>query len=51
MVTAYESGRYRVFGETLDIAFGNCLDVFGREAGLKDQEGAYRLAQPSSSSP
>jgi N6-L-threonylcarbamoyladenine synthase/protein kinase Bud32 len=35
MVTAFEAGRYRVFGETLDIALGNCLDVFGREAGLK----------------
>jgi N6-L-threonylcarbamoyladenine synthase/protein kinase Bud32 len=39
MVTAYESGRYRVFGETLDIALGNCLDVFGREAGLKGRKG------------
>src|SRR4030043_2305463 len=28
MVTAFASGRYRVFGETLDIAVGNCLDVF-----------------------
>jgi N6-L-threonylcarbamoyladenine synthase/protein kinase Bud32 len=35
MVIAFESGRYRVFGETLDIALGNCLDVFAREAGLK----------------
>ncbi|MCW4028510.1 MAG: KEOPS complex N(6)-L-threonylcarbamoyladenine synthase Kae1 [Candidatus Bathyarchaeota archaeon] len=39
MVTAYESGRYRVFGETLDIALGNCLDAFGREAGLKSRKG------------
>ena len=39
MVTAYESGRYRVFGETLDIALGNCLDVFAREAGLKHKKG------------
>src|SRR5665648_1228097 len=39
MVTALESGRYRVFGETLDIALGNCLDVFGREAGLKNKKG------------
>ena len=39
MVTAYESGRYRVFGETLDIALGNCLDVFGREAGLTSKKG------------
>ena len=39
MVTAFESGRYRVFGETLDKALGNCLDVFAREAGLKHKKG------------
>ena len=30
-VIAFAEGRYRVFGETLDIPVGNCLDVFGRE--------------------
>jgi universal protein Kae1 len=39
MVLAFESGRYRVFGETLDIALGNCLDVFAREAGLRQRVG------------
>ena len=39
MVTAYASGRYRIFGETLDIALGNCLDVFAREAGIKNCKG------------
>lgn len=39
MVTAFESGRYRVFGETLDIAIGNCLDVFARAVGLKHKKG------------
>src|SRR3990172_8205084 len=39
MVTAFAAGRYRVLGETLDIAVGNCLDVFAREAGLKHQKG------------
>jgi universal protein Kae1 len=39
MVAAFEAGRYRVFGETLDIALGNCLDVFAREAGLKRSKG------------
>ena len=39
MVAAYEANRYRVFGETLDIAIGNCLDVFAREAGLRQKEG------------
>jgi len=34
IVTGYEAGRYRIFGETLDIPVGNCLDVFAREAGL-----------------
>ncbi len=33
-VIAYARGRYRVFGETLDIGIGNMLDKFGREAGL-----------------
>lgn len=39
IVTAYECGRYRIFGETLDIALGNCLDVFAREAGFKHKKG------------
>ena len=30
-VIAFAEARYRVFGETLDIPIGNCLDVFGRE--------------------
>ena len=34
MVAAYAKGRYRVFGETLDIALGNLLDTFAREAGI-----------------
>jgi len=39
MVTAFESGRYRVFGETLDIELGNCLDVFARAADLRYKKG------------
>jgi len=39
IVSAFDSGRYRIFGETLDIALGNCLDVFAREAGLRQREG------------
>jgi tRNA A37 threonylcarbamoyltransferase TsaD len=39
MVAAFAAGRYRVFGETLDIALGNCLDVFAREAGLHQKAG------------
>jgi len=39
IVSAFEAGRYRIFGETLDIAVGNCIDVFAREAGLHPEEG------------
>lgn len=34
LITAYMDKRYRIFGETLDIAAGNCLDVFGIKAGI-----------------
>jgi len=33
-IIAYDSGKYRVFGETLDMGVGNFLDAFGRELGL-----------------
>jgi len=33
-VIAFAEGKYRVFGETLDIGIGNCLDKFGRTIGL-----------------
>jgi N6-L-threonylcarbamoyladenine synthase len=33
-VIAFARGRYRVFGETLDIGLGNLLDKFARECGL-----------------
>ena len=33
-VLALEGGRYRVFGETLDIGIGNAIDTFAREIGL-----------------
>ncbi|MDH7477641.1 MAG: KEOPS complex N(6)-L-threonylcarbamoyladenine synthase Kae1 [Candidatus Bathyarchaeota archaeon] len=39
IVAAFDSGRYRVFGETLDIALGNCLDAFAIEAGLRQSHG------------
>ena len=39
IISAFNFGRYRIFGETLDIALGNCLDVFSREAGLKPKKG------------
>ena len=39
LVCAYDQGRYRVFGETLDISIGNLLDVFARAAGLSHPGG------------
>lgn len=33
-VIAYEAGKYRIFGETLDIGIGNLLDTFARELAL-----------------
>jgi N6-L-threonylcarbamoyladenine synthase/protein kinase Bud32 len=33
-VIAFAGGRFRTFGETLDIAIGNMLDVLGRELGM-----------------
>ncbi|KAL7472049.1 hypothetical protein ACHAXS_012361 [Conticribra weissflogii] len=35
-VIAYSDGRYRIFGETIDIAVGNCLDRFARAVGLSN---------------
>ncbi|MGC8688578.1 MAG: bifunctional N(6)-L-threonylcarbamoyladenine synthase/serine/threonine protein kinase [Thermoplasmata archaeon] len=34
-IISYSNGRYRVFGETLDIGIGNLLDKFAREIGIK----------------
>ncbi|MDI6883701.1 MAG: bifunctional N(6)-L-threonylcarbamoyladenine synthase/serine/threonine protein kinase [Hadesarchaea archaeon] len=46
-VIAFDAGRYRVFGETLDIPVGNCLDVFAREVGIPHPGGpnVERLAR------
>jgi N6-L-threonylcarbamoyladenine synthase len=33
-IIAYEAGKYRVFGETLDLGVGNFIDTFARYAGL-----------------
>jgi len=38
-VIALSHGRYRVFGETLDVGLGNMLDKFGREVGLPHPAG------------
>lgn len=33
-IISHSNGRYRVFGETLDIGIGNLLDKFAREQGI-----------------
>ncbi len=40
-VIAYSGGRYRVFGETLDIGIGNMIDKFGRTAGMPFPAGPH----------
>jgi universal protein Kae1 len=33
-IIAYAAGKYRIFGETLDLGIGNFIDTFARTAGL-----------------
>jgi N6-L-threonylcarbamoyladenine synthase len=33
-IIAYEAGKYRIFGETLDLGIGNFIDTFARHAGI-----------------
>ncbi|KAI8005214.1 tRNA N6-adenosine threonylcarbamoyltransferase [Camellia lanceoleosa] len=43
---AYSEGRYRIFGETIDIAVGNCLDRFARVLTLcNDPNPGYNIEQ------
>ncbi|PWY71584.1 peptidase M22, glycoprotease [Aspergillus sclerotioniger CBS 115572] len=45
-VIAYSSQRYRIFGETLDIAVGNCLDRFARTLRISnDPAPGYNIEQ------
>ncbi|XP_074645440.1 tRNA N6-adenosine threonylcarbamoyltransferase-like [Tubulanus polymorphus] len=45
-VIAYLEGRYRIFGETIDIAVGNCLDRFARVLKLSnDPSPGYNIEQ------
>lgn len=43
-IIAYASGKYRVFGETLDIGIGNFIDTFARYAGI-GFPGGLRIAE------
>ncbi len=38
-VIAFASGKYRVFGETEDVAIGNAIDTFARKVGLPNPGG------------
>lgn len=45
-VIAYSENRYRIFGETIDIAIGNCLDRIARILGLSnDPSPGYNIEQ------
>jgi len=45
-VIAYSQQRYRIFGETIDIAVGNCLDRFARVITLSnDPSPGYNIEQ------
>jgi N6-L-threonylcarbamoyladenine synthase len=45
-VIAYSNQRYRIFGETIDIAVGNCLDRFARILNLSnDPSPGYNIEQ------
>lgn len=52
-VIAHARGRYRVFGETLDVGIGNGLDKFARDNGMpfpggpRIEEEAARLGDPT----
>ena len=39
IVSAFESNRYQIFGETLDLAINNMIDSFARDAGLQHPGG------------
>ena len=43
---AFSENRYRIFGETIDIAVGNCLDRFARVINLSnDPSPGYNIEQ------
>ncbi len=42
-IVAHNAGRYRIYGETLDITLGNLFDVFIRELGLSKKIPACKM--------
>ncbi len=46
LIYLYITCRYRIFGETIDIAVGNCLDRFARIINLpNDPAPGYNIEQ------
>jgi N6-L-threonylcarbamoyladenine synthase/protein kinase Bud32 len=39
IISAFETGRYQIFGETLDLAVGNMIDMVARDLGLSHPGG------------
>ena len=50
-VIAYSNQRYRIFGETIDIAIGNCLDRFARIVKLSNDPSPGKSRRCSGSAP
>ncbi len=48
-IISYVAGKYRIFGETLDIGIGNFIDTFARHAGI-GFPGGPRIAELASKS-
>ncbi len=46
-ILSFKYGRYRVFGETIDIGLGNALDKFARSSGLKTAPEIEKIAKKS----
>ena len=47
MILAFSAGRWRVFGETLDITLGQLLDQFGRSLGFASPVSYTHLTLPT----
>lgn len=50
LITAFSLGRWRIFGETLDLTVGQLLDQFGREIGFSSPSG-QRIEELAKKSP
>ena len=50
LITSFSYGRWRIFGETLDLTIGQLIDQFGREVGFSSPSGSKieKLAEKSS---